>query len=249
MADVTILAAACLFTIFGLLPRFETNWFLGISRPTLLLSPFLWLAVGLGYWRRREEPVARAVAYASTILFVPFLVMCFAHTTYDAPALIGHLGKLACRLFLLTSVMQIAASDITRRKDADEKLRLLNRDLEAHVAERTALLTDEMAARAQAENRLRTQVGRLNLHNQITEAIGKRVDLKSIYQIVVRSLEDELPVDFACILTHDDARQMLSLSNAGGKDAKMVGALALLPPGISRDRYGADALRRRRACL
>jgi signal transduction histidine kinase/ActR/RegA family two-component response regulator len=228
LAGVTILAAAGLFTIFGLLPRFETNWFLGISRPTLLLSPLLWLVVGFGYWRRREEPVARAVAYASTILVVPFLVMCFAHTTYDAPALIGHLGKLACRLFLLTSVMQIAASDITRRKDADEKLRLLNRDLEAHVADRTALLTEEMDARAQAETRLRTQVGRLNLHNRITEAIGDRVDLKSIYQIVVRSLEDQMPVDFACILTHDGG--MLSLSNASTKSAEMTRAAALLPP-------------------
>ena len=89
LAGVMIVAAVCLFTIFGLLPRFESHWFLGISRPTLLLSPLLWLAVGLGYWRRREEPVARAVAYASTIVFLPFVVMCFAHTTYDAPALIA----------------------------------------------------------------------------------------------------------------------------------------------------------------
>jgi len=54
-----------------------------------------------------------------------------------------------------------------------------------------------------AAQRLQAQLERLQLLDQITGAIGERQDLQSIYQVAIRSLEERLPVDFACICRLD----------------------------------------------
>jgi hypothetical protein len=46
------------------------------------------------------------------------------------------------------------------------------------------------------EARLAEQLQRLALLSRITQAIGERQDLRSIFSVVARALEDELPVDF-----------------------------------------------------
>jgi len=73
----------------------------------------------------------------------------------------------------------------------------------------------DITERKDAEARLRAQVERLNLLDQITRAIGERQDLQSIYQVVVRSLEDRLPVDFCCVCRYDTADKTLALACAG----------------------------------
>jgi len=40
---------------------------------------------------------------------------------------------------------------------------------------------------------------RLNLLQRITRAIGERQDLGSIFQVIIRSLEESLPIDFGCV--------------------------------------------------
>jgi PAS domain S-box-containing protein len=57
----------------------------------------------------------------------------------------------------------------------------------------------DVTGRKRAEHKLAAQVARLDLLNTITRAIGERQDLPSIFQVVVRSLEDRLPVDFGCL--------------------------------------------------
>ena len=64
-------------------------------------------------------------------------------------------------------------------------------------------LESEVEQRKKTEKRLQTQLERLNLLDQITRAIAERLDLRSIFQVVVRTLEDSLPVDFACICLYD----------------------------------------------
>ena len=49
----------------------------------------------------------------------------------------------------------------------------------------------------------REQLQRLALLSRITHAIGERQDLRSIFQVVVARLEEELPVDFCGICMHD----------------------------------------------
>jgi PAS domain S-box-containing protein len=65
------------------------------------------------------------------------------------------------------------------------------------------------------ERRLNEQLQRLALLSRITQAIGERQDLRSIFQAVVRALEDELPVDFCCICLHDAAQNQLRVSCVG----------------------------------
>jgi len=56
-----------------------------------------------------------------------------------------------------------------------------------------------------AQRRLHSQLGRLDLLHRITRAIGERQDPPSIFQVLLRNLEDELPVDFGCIGLYDPA--------------------------------------------
>jgi signal transduction histidine kinase/ActR/RegA family two-component response regulator/HAMP domain-containing protein len=84
-------------------------------------------------------------------------------------------------------------------------------------------LQSEIAVRRQAEHKAQAQLERLNLLHQITRAIGERQDLNSIFQVVVRCLEDQLPVDFACLCLYDRIDHSLTVARVGVKS----GALAL----------------------
>jgi PAS domain S-box-containing protein len=59
------------------------------------------------------------------------------------------------------------------------------------------------AERSSAAHRLASQLSRLHLMNAITRAIGERQDLASIFQVVIRALEDELPIDFGCLCLYE----------------------------------------------
>jgi signal transduction histidine kinase/CheY-like chemotaxis protein/HAMP domain-containing protein len=90
-------------------------------------------------------------------------------------------------------------------------------------------LQDEAAVRKEAELKVQSQLARMSLLHQITRSIGDRQDLRSIFQVVVRSLEDQLPVDFGCVcLYHDNelvvssvglASEMVSVAQAMGEHA------------------------------
>ena len=48
----------------------------------------------------------------------------------------------------------------------------------------------------QSEGKLHAQLSRLSLLQHITRATGERQDLPSIFQVVLASLEENLPIDF-----------------------------------------------------
>jgi PAS domain S-box-containing protein len=75
-----------------------------------------------------------------------------------------------------------------------------------------------------AQERLRTQLERLDLLNRITRAIGERQDLRSIFQVVVGSLEDNLPLDFGCICVHHELRA-LTVASVGAKSKALAAEL------------------------
>jgi len=81
--------------------------------------------------------------------------------------------------------------------------------------------------RRRAEQKARAQLERLNLLHQITRAVGERQDLNSIFQVVVRSLEDELPVDFACLCLYDRIDHALTVASVGVKSGGLALDLAL----------------------
>lgn len=94
-----------------------------------------------------------------------------------------------------------------------------------------ALLTDAfnhmLTQIERSEERLRAQMSRLSLLQQITAAIGERQDLASIFQVVLRSIEENLPIDFGCICLYDPATQALRVSTVGASSQSLSGRLDL----------------------
>jgi PAS domain S-box-containing protein len=87
----------------------------------------------------------------------------------------------------------------------------------------------DIGQRKQADARLHAQLQRLRLLDEITRAIGERQDLASIYQVAVRSLEEQLPADFSCVLSHDPDAAELTLAAVGVRSQALSAEIALPP--------------------
>jgi signal transduction histidine kinase/CheY-like chemotaxis protein/uncharacterized membrane protein affecting hemolysin expression len=77
-----------------------------------------------------------------------------------------------------------------------------------------------------SERKLRDQLSRLSLLQHITRATGERQDLPSIFQVVLGSLEANLPIDFGCFLLYDVDERSLTVSGqrtAGNSFAETLG--------------------------
>jgi PAS domain S-box-containing protein len=85
----------------------------------------------------------------------------------------------------------------------------------------------DITARKRSEQKLTAQLARLDLLNQITRAIGDRQDLQSIYQVVIRTLEDQLPIDFGCICGYQPAQERLTVACLGPESQTMAQELGL----------------------
>jgi signal transduction histidine kinase/PAS domain-containing protein/ActR/RegA family two-component response regulator len=85
----------------------------------------------------------------------------------------------------------------------------------------------DITPRKVAEKRLHMQLARLNLLDHITRGIGERQDLRSIFQVVVRSLEDNLPIDFGCICLYDQANASLQVTCVGLQSGELAMELAM----------------------
>lgn len=85
----------------------------------------------------------------------------------------------------------------------------------------------DISERKHAEHKLQMQLTRLDLLNQITRAIGQHQDLPSILQVVVRTLEDELPIDFGCICLYDPVAQSLTVTSMSGHSAALAMELGM----------------------
>ncbi len=91
-------------------------------------------------------------------------------------------------------------------EERDKALRNANGQLRAEVLERQG-----------AEARVQSQLERLELLHRITRAIGDRHDLDSIFQVVIRTVEEHLPVDFCCLGIYDGAAGTLRGSRGSAR--------------------------------
>lgn len=88
-------------------------------------------------------------------------------------------------------------------------------------------ISTDITARKLAESRLQAQLERMQLLNQITTAIGERQDLQSIYQVTIRSLEEQLPVDFSCVCRYDVVDNVLTVIRVGIHSQALAMELAM----------------------
>lgn len=95
-----------------------------------------------------------------------------------------------------------------------------------HGTGELALLTD---AFNQMLDRIQEQLARLELLNRITRAIGERLDLPSIFQVMVRTLEDNLPMDFVCVCLYEAPADRLTVTSVGFKTGALAADLGLGP--------------------
>jgi signal transduction histidine kinase/ActR/RegA family two-component response regulator len=100
-------------------------------------------------------------------------------------------------------------------------------------AQEITLLTDAfnhmLTHIQQSETRSRAQMQRLSLLQHITAAIGDRQDLPSIFQVVLRSVEENLPIDFGCVCLYDSVTATLTVSTVGVASHSLATTLNLLP--------------------
>jgi len=88
-------------------------------------------------------------------------------------------------------------------------------------------LREEVVERKGAEQRVQSQLARLELLHRITRAIGERQDLQSIFQVVIRTIEDHLPVDFGCICLYETASNELTVTGVGVRSEAVAMEMAL----------------------
>jgi signal transduction histidine kinase/ActR/RegA family two-component response regulator/uncharacterized membrane protein affecting hemolysin expression len=110
-----------------------------------------------------------------------------------------------------------------------------NRDYSVRAPEvqghELGLLTDafnHMLTRiGEGQDRLQSQLARLDLLHRITGAIGDRLDLSSIFLVVVGTLEADLPIDFGGVCTYEPGAGFVSLQSIGPRGRALAPAMAL----------------------
>lgn len=110
----------------------------------------------------------------------------------------SELGGAGGEIGMVANAFDRMADTLTRRIDALH-----------HSEER---LKESLARMALTEKRLLMQLEYMNLLDQITRAIGDKLDLKSIFQVIVATLKERLPVDFSCIALQDDRYEVLRVA-------------------------------------
>jgi PAS domain S-box-containing protein len=85
----------------------------------------------------------------------------------------------------------------------------------------------DITERRLAQAKVHAQLARLSLLQHITRAIGERQDIQSIFQVVIRTLEEQLPVDFCCICLYDPAENCVIVTSVGSRSEALAMELAM----------------------
>ena len=101
-------------------------------------------------------------------------------------------------------------------EERDGTLRANNEKLQNEITERNA-----------ANHRVQSQLARLEMLNRITRAIGERQDLRSIFQVVIRTLEDHLPIDFCCVALYRPDENAIMVTSVGVRSEPLAMELAM----------------------
>src|SRR3984893_11701108 len=75
--------------------------------------------------------------------------------------------------------------------------------------------------------RTQEQLGRLDLLQKITRAIGERQDPASIFQVVLQRLEDDMPIEFGCICLHEAQDDHLIARTIGARSVPAAASMGI----------------------
>lgn len=84
-------------------------------------------------------------------------------------------------------------------------------------------------ARRRAEEELRYQFIRTHLLNQIVRAIAERQDVRSILEVTLQYLEEQMPVDYAGMGRYDAAARAFQVLHTGPRSRPLAEVLGLIP--------------------
>ena len=87
----------------------------------------------------------------------------------------------------------------------------------------------DITQRLAHEARLGEQLKRLALLSRITQAIGERQDLRSIFSVVAAHVEDELPVDFCVACLIEPGEESLTVNCVGPHSEPAAQQLDMMP--------------------
>ena len=139
----------------------------------------------------------------------------------------GRLGLLIALSFLISWVAQTQRRSRMILSQANDELDQRVRSRTEDLGRAVEALESEVEQRKKTEKRLQTQLERLSLLDQITRAIAERLDLRSIFQVVVRTLEDSLPVDFGCVCLYNSDAEVLTVTCVGVRSEELAMELAM----------------------
>jgi PAS domain S-box-containing protein len=78
-----------------------------------------------------------------------------------------------------------------------------------------------------ASNKLAVQLERMQLLDRTTHAIGSHHEARKVFEVVLRSLEQNLGVDFACICAYQTETQLLTVTCVGERSQTLARQMAL----------------------
>ncbi|HXC58531.1 MAG TPA: MASE3 domain-containing protein, partial [Steroidobacteraceae bacterium] len=164
MATLPVLAGMALLTVllllgFAQLPRYTAPTLFGITRPTLVAVPVMWLAITVvAFQQRVTNRLMPALAAMGALLTIANSAVLYSSTPDDIAAMIAHCGRLCAHLLLLFALLRIAAADMQSKAQAEAFLVRANEQLEQRVRERTAEVERRTESLRASESRFRAFV-------------------------------------------------------------------------------------------
>ena len=74
-----------------------------------------------------------------------------------------------------------------------------------------------------------SQLRKMNLLDEITRSIGKRLDINSIYAVVIDALDNDLPSDFCFLGAYDPKSEAVSVKSLSKSSLQMAKVLGITP--------------------
>ena len=124
-----------------------------------------------------------------------------------------------------------AALTVSEKRDYTVRAPKLGDDELGALTDAFNHMLDQLSADIAERNafgvRLQRQLTRLDLLHRITRAVGERQDLRSIFQVVIRHLEEHVPIDFGCICLYEPHEEILTVTSVGARSRETALELAL----------------------